>query len=282
MRQKAVSLLSVAALVFSLSAIYLLSAQSADQSNQLSFQARDLIIHYLRSVDPSLQLDLRTANLLFRKVAHFTLYALVGLLMLNLLRRLGISRRKAVIGTLIIGLLYAVSDEFHQSFTGRQPLFADILLDAFGVVAGVGLYGFIAWIIGKDNETSWKEQQKMKFQFAHNNFNVLDLEKSLKFYQEALGLVEVRRYQPESGEFILVYLGDGATRHTLELTWLKERTIPYSLGDNEFHLAFGVDDFSAAYDKHQKMGCICYENKAMGIYFINDPDGYWLEIVPAK
>lgn len=122
----------------------------------------------------------------------------------------------------------------------------------------------------------------MKFKFDHNNINVLDLEKSLEFYKEALGLVEVRRYEQEAGEFILVYLGDGSTSHRLELTWLKGRTEPYNLGENEFHLAFTVEDFEAAYELHKKMGCICYENKEMGIYFINDPDNYWLEILPVR
>lgn len=122
----------------------------------------------------------------------------------------------------------------------------------------------------------------MKFTFAHNNINVLNLEKSLAFYKEALGLQETRRNVPEHGKFILVYLGDGVTNHLLELTWLKEWDRPYNLGDNEIHLAFRVDDFEAAYNKHKEMGCICYENKAMGIYFISDPDGYWLEIVPVK
>lgn len=122
----------------------------------------------------------------------------------------------------------------------------------------------------------------MKFTFAHNNLNVLDLEKSLAFYKEALGLVEVRRHEQPDGSFILVYLGDEVTPHQLELTWLRDRTEPYNLGDNEIHLAFRVDDFDAAYEKHKEMGCICYENKAMGIYFISDPDGYWLEIVPTR
>lgn len=120
----------------------------------------------------------------------------------------------------------------------------------------------------------------MQFTFAHNNLNVLDLEKRLAFYKEALGLVEVRRH--ENDAFTLVYLGDGRTAHLLELTWLKDRKEPYNLGENEFHLAFHVDDYEAAHAKHAQMGCICYENPGMGIYFIADPDGYWLEIVPAK
>jgi lactoylglutathione lyase len=118
----------------------------------------------------------------------------------------------------------------------------------------------------------------MKFQFLHNNLNVLDLDKSLSFYEEALGLREKRRISQKG--FVLVYLGDGQTQHELELTYVPDHEQPYDLGDNEVHLAFGVDDFAAAHARHESMGCICYENEKMGIYFINDPDGYWIEIMP--
>ena len=122
----------------------------------------------------------------------------------------------------------------------------------------------------------------MKFTYVHNNINVLDLEKSLNFYSETLGLKEVRRHKPDSGDFIIVFLSDGDTSHLIELTWLKDKDTPYELGDNEIHMAFTVDDFDAAYEKHSAMGCICYENKAMGLYFIEDPDGYWIEILPVR
>ncbi|HOI43216.1 MAG TPA: VOC family protein [Elusimicrobiales bacterium] len=122
----------------------------------------------------------------------------------------------------------------------------------------------------------------MKFIFSHNNLNVLDLEKSLVFYKKALGLTEVRRKQASDGSFTLVFLGDGTTPHALELTWLKDRKEKYNLGDNEVHLAFTVDDYDEAFRLHKEMGCVCYENPGMGIYFIEDPDGYWLEILPKK
>ena len=61
---------------------------------------------------------------------------------------------------------------------------------------------------------------------------------------------------------------------------MRDMERPYDLGDNEIHLAFRTDNFTAAHKIHQEMGCICYENKNMGIYFIADPDGYWLEILP--
>jgi lactoylglutathione lyase len=88
--------------------------------------------------------------------------------------------------------------------------------------------------------------------------------------------------EPEDKSFILVFLGDETTAHKLELTWLRDRTEPYNLGDNEFHLAFVVDDYGDAFKHHKKMGCVCYENPKMGIYFIEDPDGYWLEIIPER
>ena len=79
--------------------------------------------------------------------------------------------------------------------------------------------------------------------FNHFNFNVLDLNKSLAFYKEALGLEPVREKDASDGSFKLVYLGDGVSDFTLELTWLKDRTEPYNLGECEFHLAFHVDDY---------------------------------------
>ena len=119
-------------------------------------------------------------------------------------------------------------------------------------------------------------------QFNHFNFNVLDLDKSLAFYREALGLEPVREKTAADGSFRLVYLGDGRTDFQLELTWLRDREAPYDLGECEFHLAFVTDQYQAFYEKHQAMGCVCFENPAMGIYFISDPDGYWIEIVPEK
>lgn len=119
-------------------------------------------------------------------------------------------------------------------------------------------------------------------QFNHFNFNVLDLEKSLDFYKNALGLLPVREKNAADGSFRLVYLGDGSTDFTLELTYLKDRKEKYNLGECEFHLAFVTDEYEAMHQKHKDMGVICFENEEMGIYFITDPDGYWIEIVPKK
>lgn len=122
----------------------------------------------------------------------------------------------------------------------------------------------------------------VKFKMIHENYNVFDLEASLRFYKKALGLTEVRRKVAGDGSFKIVYIANEESDFQMELTWLRDKKEPYDLGDCEFHLAFRTDDYKASHDLHEQMGCICYENPEMGIYFIKDPDGYWIEIVPTR
>ena len=120
----------------------------------------------------------------------------------------------------------------------------------------------------------------MKFKMVHENYNVADLDRSLDFYEKALGLTEKRRINGEG--FIIAYVGNAESDFELELTFVKDHPQNYDLGECEFHLAFRTADFEAAHKLHEEMGCICFENPEMGIYFITDPDGYWLEIVPER
>ena len=120
----------------------------------------------------------------------------------------------------------------------------------------------------------------MKFKMVHENYNVQDLQRSLDFYAKAVDLHEVRRKTAEDGSFVIVYLSNAEADFELELTWLRDHPEKYDIGEEEVHLAFKVDDFDAAHALHDEMGCICFENHSMGIYFIQDPDGYWLEIIP--
>ena len=122
----------------------------------------------------------------------------------------------------------------------------------------------------------------MTFSMIHENYNVSDLDASIAFYGKALGLHEVRRNVASDGSYIIAFLADDANGFELELTWLRDRAEPYDLGEGEFHLAFSVPDLDAAHKRHAALGCICFENPAMGIYFIEDPDGYWIEIVPER
>lgn len=124
---------------------------------------------------------------------------------------------------------------------------------------------------------------EIKSTFDHLNINVTDLERSIAFYEKALGLKEAKRKVAADGSFILVYLGDDSEHFLLELTWLRDKEGAYELGDNETHLCLRVEgDYEKVREYHREMGCICYENFDMGLYFINDPDDYWIEILPKK
>lgn len=123
---------------------------------------------------------------------------------------------------------------------------------------------------------------EIKSKFDHFNINVLDLERSIAFYGKALGLKEHHRKEAADGSFVLVYLTDGVSPFLLELTWLRDHKEPYELGENESHLCFRVaGDYDKIREYHREMGAVCFENEAMGLYFINDPDDYWIEILPA-
>ncbi|MBQ3405180.1 MAG: VOC family protein [Oscillospiraceae bacterium] len=122
----------------------------------------------------------------------------------------------------------------------------------------------------------------MVFKMIHENYNVSDLGRAMEFYEKALGLTEKHRIDSKDGSFQIVYIGNDESDFELELTWLRDHPQKYNLGECEFHLAFRTDDFEAAHKKHSEMGCICFENPDMGIYFIQDPDGYWLEILPPR
>ena len=124
---------------------------------------------------------------------------------------------------------------------------------------------------------------EIKSRFDHFNINVSDLARSLDFYDRALGLRETGRKEAADGSFVLVYLGDGQTGFRLELTWLRDHKGPYELGENESHLALRFDgDYDEIQELHRRNGVICYENPSMGIYFIHDPDDYWIEILRKK
>lgn len=124
---------------------------------------------------------------------------------------------------------------------------------------------------------------EVKGRFDHFNINVTNLEKSIEFYAKALGLHEAHRKVAEDGSFILVYLADQCGGFLLELTWLRDHTEAYELGENESHLCFRVEgDYDEVRRFHKEMDCVCFENEQMGLYFINDPDDYWIEILPVK
>ncbi len=124
---------------------------------------------------------------------------------------------------------------------------------------------------------------EIKGVFDHFNINVTDLDRSIAFYGQALGLKEHHRKEASDGSFVIVFLADSSSHFLLELTWLRDHKEPYELGENESHLCFRVaGDYAAIREYHKAMGCVCFENHSMGLYFVHDPDDYWIEILPVK
>lgn len=122
----------------------------------------------------------------------------------------------------------------------------------------------------------------MQFAMDHMNLNVADLDKAVAFYKQAFGMEELDRKEAADGSFVLVFLGMPGGSFRLELTWLAGHPMAYDLGENETHLAIRTDDFDAAYALHMRMDCVCFENEEMGIYFIEDPDHHWIEVLPPR
>lgn len=120
--------------------------------------------------------------------------------------------------------------------------------------------------------------------FDHFNINVTDLDRSLDFYKKTLGLEKSGEIVAPDGSFIINYLRAPKGDFRLELTWLRDHTQPYELGENESHIALRLDtdNYEEVREYHRSLGVICFENPAMGIYFINDPDDYWIEILRKK
>lgn len=122
------------------------------------------------------------------------------------------------------------------------------------------------------------------YEIVHMCIRVMDLEKSLKFYQEAMGFHETRRKDFPEDAFTLVYLSDASEQFEIELTYNYNPEKPYEIGNGYSHLAVVVEDLEASHEKHAKMG---YQvTKLMGLpgsppkfYFLDDPDGYSIEVI---
>lgn len=121
-----------------------------------------------------------------------------------------------------------------------------------------------------------------KAKFIHRCTHVLDREATIAFYEKALGFHVVKVKGPEDGSWSNTFMANDETPFQLELTWNRGRVEPYDNGSSDTHIAFRVDDYEAAHALHQSMGCIVRENKEMGLYFIADPDGQWIEILPVR
>ena len=123
-----------------------------------------------------------------------------------------------------------------------------------------------------------------KYDFVHSCIRVMDLEKSVKFYKDALNLKESNRKDFPEDEFTLVYLRDQNDNFELELTYNYDREEPYTIGNGYSHIAVKVDGLEKAYQRHKEAGYELGDFKSLSdnsasYYFLTDPDGYRIEVI---
>jgi lactoylglutathione lyase len=126
-----------------------------------------------------------------------------------------------------------------------------------------------------------------KGRLLHTMIRVFDLEKSIDFYTRLLGMKLLRRKDYPSGEFTLAFVGYGPEEEgaVIELTHNWGQKEPYQLGSAFGHLAIGVEDIYGACKELEKAGAKIprppgpMKHGGSVIAFVEDPDGYKIELV---
>lgn len=124
----------------------------------------------------------------------------------------------------------------------------------------------------------------MSVKMLHTCIRVMDLEKSLKFYKEGLGLIETRRKDFPKNKFTLVYLSNEIGGYEVELTYNYDTEKPYEIGNGFSHIAIGIEELEKMREKHIALGYDVTNLKGLpgekpGYYFVTDPDGYQVEVI---
>jgi len=150
-RKGAVVFLSWLSVIGWMSFIFLLSMQEGDDSAQLSGGFVEFFSPFVQVFVPNMTLD--TLHLFVRKLAHMTEFAVLAILLVNALRQHFNEKREIYILALIIGSVYAITDEVHQLFvTSRVGSVVDVLFDTFGVIVGLVLFELVVQIFKRNSE----------------------------------------------------------------------------------------------------------------------------------
>jgi VanZ family protein len=149
-KNKIIIIFSWTAVLSWLVLIFYLSAQPAVVSDGLSKKVTKVIIEKVGCLVPLDSETSTTADLVarfnhvVRKFAHFGVYFVLGVLMMNALRTSGVIGFKGFLFSLIFCILYAISDEVHQLFVpGRGAQVTDVMIDSLGSFVGIGMYKVI-------------------------------------------------------------------------------------------------------------------------------------------
>ena len=133
--------------------IFYLSHQSAEESKDLSNKTEKVIIDILNKIIPGDSIEINIVSHTIRKSAHFFLYFLMGILIRDGLRNMGINGWRALALAMTICILYAISDEVHQLFiVGRSGELRDVFIDGSGSLVGIFIYNIGYYITGLVNK----------------------------------------------------------------------------------------------------------------------------------
>ena len=155
-------------LIGTFSIIFGFSNQDSKKSGGLSQKVAEFIVKFIPNLEQieqeeKIELTDRIESVI-RKIAHFTIYTLVGFLLMSLMCTYKLKQLDQISTSLIIGVIYASTDEIHQAFIpGRGPQVTDVMLDSLGVLTGI----FISLLVV---ETIRKITKK-----KYNNINIKDL-----------------------------------------------------------------------------------------------------------
>ena len=140
--------------------IFGFSSQDGEKSGSISRRITEKIATFIPQIQKENEIEkeniMNTMERIIRKMAHFSIYTAVGLLLMALVSTYNIKEKNMLIITLTTGIIYASSDEFHQRFVpGRSPIITDIVIDTMGVILGILLI-----ILGKKIIKKYRENKQ--------------------------------------------------------------------------------------------------------------------------
>lgn len=133
--------------------IFDFSNQDGKKSGSLSREITEVVTKDIKSIQKleknAKEEALKKIEHVIRKIAHFSIYTLVGILMMSLMYTYKLEQSKRIGVSFVVGFLYAISDEIHQAFIpDRSPLVGDVCIDSCGVIVGIGIVVIVWKIIG--------------------------------------------------------------------------------------------------------------------------------------
>ena len=142
MNKNIIRVILIVLLIATFVRIFCFSSQDGEKSSSVSRKVTTAVTQNVKKIQDmdskERELTLNKIEHVIRKIAHFSIYTLVGILMMALMSTYDISKNKQILVSILVGIIYATSDEIHQYFIpGRSAMVTDVLIDTAGVCLGV-------------------------------------------------------------------------------------------------------------------------------------------------